>query len=253
MNQSVVKALQLLDLFTADQHEYSLSDIHRKTNMSKPTVYRLLSSLEHCGFLKKVRYSEQDIRYQLGLKLLELGNIVSERLELRKVALPHMERLRDEINEIVHLTIVDGDEATYIEKVESSQAIRLYTRVGKSSPLYVGSGPKLLFAYMAGKDRAKILKNLELKPFTKNTIADPVRLQEELETIRKQGFAISYGEQDEDTIGISYPIRDYTEAVVAALTVSGPSNRFEQDRENYIKELLKKTANNISHDLGYTR
>lgn len=251
MNRSVINALQLLDLFTGEQHELSLSEIYRKTNMSKPTVYRLLSSLEHCGFLRKVKHSEQDIRYQLGLRLLELGYIVSERLELRQVALPHMKKLRDDINEIVHLVVLDGEKATYIEKVESSQAIRLYTRIGRSSPLYIGSGPKLLFAWMTEEQRETILNNLHLDPLTENTITDKGRLRQELENIRTQGFALSYGEQNIDTTGISYPVKDYTGEVVAALTVSGPANRFESEREATIKDALSKTVDQISRDLGF--
>ncbi|RKJ33402.1 IclR family transcriptional regulator, partial [Butyricicoccus sp. 1XD8-22] len=81
--------------------------------MPKPTVYRLLSSLEYMGFLTKSKNSIHDVRYQLGIKLLELGGLVADGLELRKSALPHMQLLQSEINETVHLVIRDGDEAVY--------------------------------------------------------------------------------------------------------------------------------------------
>jgi DNA-binding IclR family transcriptional regulator len=251
MNQSIINALKLLDFFSEDQPEFSLGEIYRKTNMSKPTVYRLLSSLEYCGFLIKVKRSEQDVRYKLGLKLLELGHIVSEQLELRKIALPYMKELRDEINEIVLLGVLDGEQATYIEKLDSSQAVRLYTRIGKSTPLYIGSGPKLLFAYLPEEERNKILDKLILQPLTENTITDKGKLIKELEQIRKLGFAVSNGEQNMDTIGISFPIRDHTGSVAAALTMSGPSSRFNSEREAFIKEKLKTTADQISRDLGF--
>ncbi|HEX7063718.1 MAG TPA: IclR family transcriptional regulator [Bacillales bacterium] len=251
MNQSIINALNLLDLFTGDQHELSLSDIHKVTDMSKPTVYRLLASLEFCGFLIKVKHSDQDIRYRLGLKLLELGNIVSERLELRRVALPHMEKLRDEINEIVHLVIINGDQATYIEKVESSQPIRLYTRIGRGSPLYIGSGPRLLFAYMSRETRENLIQKMKLYPLTNNTITDKTELRTELENIRRQGYAISYGEQNMGTTGISFPVKDFTGEVVAALTINGPSSFFEPGRESFIREKSKGAADHISQDLGY--
>ncbi|QQK77750.1 IclR family transcriptional regulator [Salicibibacter cibarius] len=242
MNQSVVKALKLLDFFTDQHRELSLSEITNRANMAKPTVYRLLASLEECGFLRKVKNSDQDIRYSLGLKLLELGHMVSEQLELRNVALPHMRELCQAINEIVHLVIVDGEQATYIEKVESHQALRLYTRVGKSSPLYIGSGPKLLFAHMSKDKQDKMLEKLETEDLRKN-----------LKMIYEQGFSISQGEQDLDTTGISFPIRDYSGEVVAAITVSGPTTRFQEDREWFIKEETKKTADEISENLGFKK
>lgn len=249
MNQTVINALQLLDYFMGEPYELSLHEIYKKTNMSKPTVYRLLSSLEYCGFLTKVKVSDRDIRYRLGLKLLEFGNMVAEQLDFRKIALPFMKELRDEINEIVHLVVLDGDQATYIEKVESSQTIRLYTRVGKSTPLYAGSGPKLLLAFLPEAHQEKVISKLELDPLTENTIVDKNQLRQELKNIRKQGYAISDGEQNMETIGISYPIRDYTGDVAGALSVSGPSNRF-QTKRSLIMEKTRSMACRISRNLG---
>src|SRR5699024_10551589 len=120
-------------------------------------------SLEATHFLEKTKESTHDSKYRLGIKLLELGQLVSHQLELRRTSLPYMEDLMQEISEAVHLVIVSQDEAIYIEKVESNRALRLYTRIGKRSalllslrlytrigkrsPLYVGSGPRLLLAF----------------------------------------------------------------------------------------------------------
>src|SRR5690625_7438545 len=92
MNQSVLKALAILSLFI-EEEELSLQEITEKTNIPKPTAYRLLTTLESEGILYNVKTSTHDSRYGLGLKLLELGNLVAERIELRKVALPYMEQL----------------------------------------------------------------------------------------------------------------------------------------------------------------
>lgn len=251
MNQSAVDALKLLDLFAAEEHELSLSDIHKKTTMSKSRVFRLLSSLVECNFLRKVKYSEHDIRYQLGLKLMEFGHLVSERMEIRQTALPHMKIVCSDIQEIVHLAILDGTNAVYIEKVESEQPIRLYTQVGRTLPLYVGSGPKLLFAYMNHKEREDILKNLKMNPITENTITSMTKLQKEVQLIRRQGYSTSYGEQNLDTTGVSVPIRDFNGEVIAALTASGPSNRFGTERIKDILVALERTAKQISYELGY--
>ncbi|MUK88370.1 helix-turn-helix domain-containing protein [Ornithinibacillus sp. L9] len=240
MNQSVVKALNMLELFTEDVDELTLKEIAIKANLPKPTAYRLLSSLEAMGYVHKLKNSEHDSRYRLGLKLLELGQLVADQLEVRKTALPFMESLAEQINEAVHLVIVNQHEATYIEKVESNKALRLYTRIGKSSPLYIGSGPKLLLAYLPEDEQEAIV-----------TKTNNERLAQELMLIRERGYAFSIGEQDTDTTGISYPIYDHRNQVIAALTVSGLSSYFIGENLELIKEKTLQTAMDISNKLGY--
>lgn len=251
MNQSVMKALKLLDLFTEDTQELTLKEISNRANIPKPTAYRLLSSLEASNFLYKTKETEHDSRYRLGLKLLELGKLVSDNLEIRGVALPFMQQLSQDINEVVHLVIVNHNQATYIEKVESSRALRLYTRIGKSSPLYIGSGPKMLLAYLPETKQVEILDESELTPLNTDKVIDRKELMRELDRIRRDGYAYSIGEQDADTTGISYPIYDIHGQVIAALTVSGFSKHFEGDNLQLIKGKTKQTAILISEQLGH--
>lgn len=248
MNQSVFRALNILEMFV-EEPEMSLAEISRKAMLDKATAYRLITTLETGGYLQKIRHTDQDVRYRLGMKLLELGHIVSERLELRKTALPHMQALCSEIDEVVHLVVTDGAEAVYIEKVESQQHVRLFTRIGKRSPLYAGSGPRLLLAYLPFAEQEKIIGG-ELKVLTEQTITNPERLRAELERIRLDGYATSHGEQDTDTVGISFPIRDYSGTVVAALGVSGVRFRFVGERQEFVKGRTQVAAEGISADLG---
>lgn len=251
MNQSVIKALRLLDYFSTEQQELTLSELAKKSGMAKATAYRLVTALEECGFLTKIKNNNQDVRYRLGLKLLDLGNLVSEHLELRGTALPLMKELCTDINEVIHLVILDRDEAVYIEKVETNQAIRLYTRIGKRSELYIGSGPKLLLAYLPERERQELIEKMTFQKLTEHTIDNANMLQEEIQRITEQGYAVSRGEQNLETIGISYPIFDYTKKVVAALSVSGPEIRINNKLEE-INKKTKATALRISAELGYT-
>lgn len=248
MNQSVIKALKLLELFNEDVEELSLKEIADEGNIPKPTAYRLLSALEYSGYIARTN-GAQGGKYQLGLKLLELGNLVANRLEVREVALPLMQQLAKEINEVIHLVIVNQNKATYIEKVESSRALRLYTKIGKSVPLYIGSGPKLLLAFMPEEKQQQIIHQSRLI-----SIHRPINKEElikELQQIKDDGFAYSIAEQDEDTTGISYPIYNFKRRVVAALAVSGLSSRFTGDNLQRIKRKSNITAENISKQLGY--
>ncbi|MUV38658.1 putative HTH-type transcriptional regulator YagI [Lentibacillus sp. JNUCC-1] len=246
MNQSVHKALKLLDQFTEDTKELTLKELAEQTNMPKPTVYRLLTTLEARNYVYKIKRNDHDSRYRLGLKLLELGSLVSSHMQLREIARPFMEQLVGDINEVVHLVIVNHSQATYIEKVESTRALRLHTRIGKTLPLYIGSGPKLLLAYLEEEAQAAIFE--QIHPADKR----PETLKKELQQIRRQGYALSISEQDPDTTGLSFPIKNHTGEVVAALAVSGLSSYFEGEGLTDIKEKTRQTAERISAKLGYT-
>lgn len=251
MNQSVKKALGLLDLFTEEKPEITLKEIADLSGVPKPTVYRLLTTLEACGFLYKTKDNVHDSRYRLGLKLLELGQMVSNQLELREISLPFMEQLAIDINEVIHLVIIHQNEATYIEKVDSTRALRLYTRVGKSLPLYVGSGPKLLLAFLTKERQAEILGGSSFRTYIQEHNRNTENFQSELKTIRETGYAYSVGEQDADTTGISYPLYNHLNEVVAALAVSGLSSHFTGDNLCTIKQKTRMIAETISGQLGY--
>lgn len=251
MNQSVIKALKLLNYFTEEKRELTLKEITEKAGIPKPTVYRLLRSLEYCGFLMKTNGHEQDEKYRLGLKLMELGNLVSDQLEIRKIAKPYMERLAQEINEAVHLVIAHDNQAIYIEKVDSSRALRLYTRIGKSSPLFIGSGPKLLLAFMEKDKQEVVLSQNNLESLVDHQPIAKEDLLCELKDIRKKGYSMSTGEQDIDTTGISYPVWNHHKQVAAALAVSGLSSHFEGENLVNIKRKTAETALAISRGLGF--
>lgn len=251
MNQSVGKALKLLQYFTLERPKLTLAEIARLSGLAKPTAYRFLKALEEEGFVSRNSVNQEDKQYQLGLRLLELGNLVADQLEVRKIALPYMERLRDEVNEVVHLVILDRGDAVYVERVETDQPMRLFTRIGLRTPLYVGSAPRLLLAYMNEKEREAILNRMDLQPFTNATITVLDELSSVLEKIREDGYAISYGEYVAGTLGISVPIQDHTGGVIASLTIAIPGDNFTKERTEQLLFKLKHTAYEISRKCGF--
>lgn len=248
MNKSVSKALQLLELFI-EEEQLSLHEVSTRANMPKSTAYRLLETMESHQFLHKTKETKHDSQYELGLKLLEYGQLVAERFELRGIALPFMRKLQKKINEAVHLVVINKGMATYIEKVDSSRALRLNTRIGKSSPLHIGSGPKLLFAFLP---KNKQIQMLQEPLYIHEKMIDQIEFKQELREIKRQGYAYSIGEQDANTTGISYPVYNHEGKVIAALTVSGLSTYYEGENLLKIKQEAEKTAQAISSQLGYT-
>lgn len=250
MNQSVLKAIEILNCFTV-KHELSIIELSEMTNMPKTTVFRLVSSLEEGGLLVKNRKSSHDVTYRLSFRMVEFGKHVMDQLEYREIAYPHMKALNEELNELVHLVTREGHEAVYVETIDSTKLIRIVVQVGRRSPLYAGSGPKLLLAHMEPAVQQNYLESIELKKITENTIDDKSVLKKELQRIKERGYSKSYAEHFPNTIGFSFPIYDYTNDVIASLGVSIPSSDYSQNREDMIIAKIRETAIAISNDFGY--
>lgn len=215
--------------------------------MPKATVARCLAALERAGFVVQ---DPETKNYRLGYKLLELGNLVRDQIELRKVALPFMVALRDRSGESVHLTTVVEGEGTYLEKVDSQQPIRLWTRLSGRGPLYAGASRKILMAYLSDEEIDAIIKR-GLTRFTAATITDPDELRKHLHLIRQQGWATSRGELFPESASVAAPIRDHTGKVVAGLSIAGPASRFTDERMGELISMVTETASAISRALGY--
>lgn len=251
LNNSLDKALKLLTYFTSDRYVIGLSELSRLSGIPKATVYRLISTLKDHGFINKVSILGKDNQYKLGLRFLEYGKLVSEELEIRKIALPYMELLRNKVNECVQLIIKENDEAVYIEKLECSNNIRLYTRTGRRAPLHGGACPRAILTFLPDEEIDRILDIETLAKITVSTIADKDKLLEMIAKDRQRGYTISYGELELETVAIGAPIFDYTDSVVASISVAGPDSRFTEKEIPYLVDELLKTTKEISKALGY--
>ncbi|ABO66720.1 MULTISPECIES: IclR family transcriptional regulator [Geobacillus] len=245
MNKTVLKTKELLDLFL-DCERLTLPEMVARLRMPKTSVYRMAQSLVALGFLQK-----QGDQYELGLSLLTFGALVAERLDIRRVALPVMERLKEETKEAVNLVIRDGDEALYIEKVETSEPVRVYTKVGRRAPLYAGACPRVLLAFMDEVDRERYLEQVELVKIAKCTVTDKQVLRRLVEEGRNQGYTVSCSELENYSAAVAVPIFNHEGAAVAGLSVAGPEPRFSPDDVVRIVPLLKQAAMDISRELGF--
>lgn len=157
-NKTVLKALELLQLFL-DHPQLTLQEAVHLSGQPKTSVYRMLMSLEEGGLLKRTDVGA----YELGLGFLQYGQAVSERMDIRREALPVMVRLNEEIGEAVNLIIRDGEEATYVEKVDTKEPIRVYTAIGRRAPLYAGACPRVLLAFLPDEEQEKYLSRVKLQ------------------------------------------------------------------------------------------
>ncbi|GIP50508.1 HTH-type transcriptional regulator KipR [compost metagenome] len=246
-NKTVVRSMDLLQLFLT-YPKLNISEMAKLSGIPKTSVLRMIGSLEEMGFLKK----DTEGSYSLGLLFLQYGNLVAERLDIRHVALPVMQQLRDEIQEAIHLVLRDGDECIYIEKLDTDHPVRLFTKIGRKAPLYAGASSRIILAFMPEAEREEYLDATELQLIATGTITDKTKLRKILERSRQDGYCFSRSELENYTAELSAPIFDHTGQIIAALSAAGLEVQFEEGRIAELVKDVQQAANEISRRLGYT-
>lgn len=248
--QSIDRALDILEVLANEEGPLRLTELSRRLSLHKSTTHRLLSSLI------QRKYVDQDPetgKYRLGLKVFEIGSLVFNKMELRVEARPFLEELMQKTLETVHLVILDEGQAIYIDKVESPQKIRMYSEIGKRTPLHCTSVGKALLAYLPEPELNRILRDLDYRRFTPNTITSAEELKEHLARVRSQGFAIDDAEHEEGIRCVAAPIFNYTGKVIATISVSGPTIRVTRERLNELIPIVMEVSQRISRRLGYNQ
>jgi IclR family transcriptional regulator, KDG regulon repressor len=243
------KALRVLMLFSLEQPEWGVSAVSREVGMSKSTVHRILRVLEQHAF---VTQNAETKRFRLGLAGIELGRRAQAGMELRRVALPIMEQLSATSGETVLLQVVspEGDRVVCIERVQQRRGLRLILDVGSTAPLYAGCSSKVLLAFLDKESIDAVLKK-RLRPLASHTTTDASQIRSQLVEIRRKGYAVSFEETDEGVAGVSFPIRDARDRVIASLTISGPLTRVNTATINHYTDIVREGARRIAAELGH--
>jgi IclR family KDG regulon transcriptional repressor len=250
MTQSLERAISILDCFSADKTEMGVREISRLTNLSPSTTGRLMAALKDLNVLNQNPASRA---YSLGGKVLAWAGVYSSSLDVRTLALPFMQELLTATQETVSLYVVEGGERLCVERLESARAIHFSTRVGRRLPITAGAAGKVLLAFMTSLRREEILGQVEWTRFTGNTVVDPVAFRAELDTIRQRGYAVSMGEWQPDAAGVASPILGAGAEIQAALTISGPIQRYTPEVIDDFASRILKVTRMISSQMGYTR
>jgi len=244
---SVKNAVKILKSFSGSKPNLKVSQLATKLGLSKSTVSRILSTLAIEGFVQK---NPKDNSYQLGLAVLTLGGIVTSHLDVHKEATPVLNKVVMKTGETAHLAILDGLDTIYIHKEECNHPVRILTHIGRRNPSYCISSGKVLLAFNDEQLVEEVIQN-GLKKFANNTITDPDKLRNELEMIRKQGFATSSEEITIGTRSVAAPIRDWRGKVVSAVTVVGPLQRMQDYKIPSIARIVMEAGKEASERLGY--
>ncbi len=248
-NRSLERALQIITAFSTERQRLTLGQLSESLTLPKATVFRLCATLVKCGFL---RQDQERKEYCLGVKLLELGNIVASSFSLGRAASPHVARLHARVGKTVFLAVLDEGELLYIDKREDPGAAIVFTsNVGRRRPPYWGMLGFAVMAYLPQDEVESLLAKTPLTAATKKTPANKEELEALLKKVREQGYAIEDGLFIDGVAGVGAPVRDFTGKVVAAIGVGFFSSLVGPRELKKIARATVSAAEAISLEAGY--
>ena len=239
--QSVERTLDILEFLSQSEGELGVSEIGSATGLAVGTVHRLLGTLVSRGY---VRRNGESRRYGLGLKALTMA--VNTRERIGPLALPFLEELMEVSQETANLAVVEGNSTVYVEQVAPARMLRIFTEPGNSVRLLSSGTGKVLLAYQPPRLVDFVLGREDLPRQTVSTITDHAHLRAELQKIRRQGYAVDHGEQEEGVRCLAAPVFGPDGAIFAAMSLSGPASRLHGSRVDDLVPQLRRIAHALS-------
>ncbi len=245
---AVLKVFAILQSLS-ERNETGISELSVRLAMPKATVYRFLQTMKTLGYVRQEVDSE---RYGLSMRMFELGAKALQYPDMVEICKPHMQRLSESTGETVHLGMLIDSEIIYVHKVDSRHMLGMYSRVGRRAPLHCTAIGKVLLAWEKPERRTEILKGCDFKRFREKTITTREDFDVELQRTLAQGFGQDREEFDDHIRCASIPIFDRMNQVVAGLSVSFPTFRYDTAREPELVTELRNASRDISRQLGCT-
>lgn len=242
---SVANAILLLKAFSDEHSELGISALAERLHLAKSTVHRLASTLVEAGMLEQ----SPNGQYRLGLAVFELGSLVRRKLDLSFEAKPWLMTLREQTGETVDLSILDHDGVVCVNFLESQKVNRISSGIGLRKPVHCTAEGKVLVAFQPPQVIDRIIASTHERR-TPRTLIDPDSLREELARIRSRGYAVDDEEYEIGVRSIAAPVRDDTGSSVAAVGVTGPTQRLTKNRLTVISRHVDAAAKAISLRLG---
>ena len=240
---AVERALGVLEALADAGGELGTNELARRTRINPSTASRLLATLSASGYVDHV---EESGRYRLGLRLLQLGNVVLAGLDLREVVRPHLEELVEETGETATLSAPGERDAVTVDFVQSGSSVQSVARLGRPSVAHATAAGKVLLAFGGVP-----FPTGRLERFTPRTLTDPRKLAAAVERVRAQGWAEAAGERERDLNAIAAPILATEGRLAGILGLQGPGGRFDRRARRAAVGPLLARANAVSESLGW--
>ncbi len=245
--QSLARALDILELLGRSGGELGVTEIGPAVGLPNGTAHRLLATLTRRGYARQVGESR---KYTLGPKALVLAS--SAREHLGSLARPFLEELMEVSQESSNLAALDKNSVVYIEQVQAPRMVRMFTEPGnRVLPHATGTG-KVLLAYQPEEAVDAVIQQTGLPRFTSHTITDAATLKQELRIVRQRGYALDSEEMEEGVRCLAAPVFGPDGKILAAMSVSGPAGRLDQDRLEELIPHIKRISTAFSESMDAT-
>lgn len=245
--QSVDRAVNALEIL-AHRGEAGVSEVAADIGVHKSTAFRLLAALEE---RELVEQTQDRGKYRLGFGILRLASAVPGRLDVTRQGRPVCEQLAAQLGETVNIAVRRSHFVVNLDQARGPTAVGAHNWVGELTPLHATSSGKVLLAYMSPEDRKEILRAAGLARLTGHTITSIAELENQVEAVVRNGYACSIEELEDGLNAIAAPIRNHTDEVIAALSVSGPVYRLTPERLGDVVPDVVAAAGAISHRMGH--
>jgi IclR family acetate operon transcriptional repressor len=236
---SVDNALRLLTMFR-DRKRIRVSEASDALGVGRSTAHRLMAMLQYYGFVTQDPVTKS---YASGPALVDIGLSAVRGIDIRSYARPYLERAVAAIDETSHLLVLEGTDVLFLDGVESGRPVRSGTRTGLRCPAHATAAGKMMLSLLPPPRVHELYPSPQLESRTPKTIKTRAALEDELDRIRKQGWAEAAGENEPEIAAVAVPIGDRTLGLEGAISYAVPISRWdERTRRKLVKELLEITA-----------
>ncbi|MBP1744381.1 MAG: transcriptional regulator, IclR family [Firmicutes bacterium] len=221
-----------------EKGEMSILELTESSGMGKSTVHRILGTFKSIGYVDQ---NKDNLKYFPTLKIFQLGTKASNRIPLKKIIRPYLQEIFDKCHETVNFGIVDSGDLIYLDKIVTSEPLRVDLEIGNKVSAYCTGIGKAILAFTEGLDISKI----DFVKKTENTVDSPEKFLEQLEFIRKNGYSVEHEEYIPGLTCIAVPLKSRDGRALAGISISVPSMRLNEKREKEIVRLLLDTVKKI--------
>ncbi|MEM1397064.1 MAG: IclR family transcriptional regulator [Pseudomonadota bacterium] len=245
----LIRGLNILRAFSDDQSEMGVAEIARQVDVGRSTAFRLVYTLEYCGFLQKVPGSK---KYRLGTKVLELGFRFLSELDIIEISRPHLQKLRDETEASAHLAILDGKEIVYVARHNARTRVTSNVGVGTRFPAHATSSGRVLLSGLPITDVVNLYEDAALEAYTTSTATSLGDLINQLSNDRQAGYVLSWGAFEENLASIAAPVFDSSGSMIASINISCPMTAYARDVfETDVLANVIACGEAVSRSIGY--
>lgn len=243
--KSAERVLVILEHLLGFPNGLTAKEISTQLGIAPSSTHELLRTLSARDYLLE----DENKRYTLGPKLIQLGSNASSYLDINRIAMPILKRIMEELEETVFMAILSQEEIVYVAKINSNKTVGTNANLGSRKPIYCTGLGKAFLAFLPQEDSRKIIENLTFESFTENTVRSREQLARQLDLFRRQGYAVDDEEIEEGLYCIAVPVYDAQCRMTVAISVSGMKARMINKKATVVETLLR-LSDKLSRKLG---